>query len=169
MEPFVDEAVARQVRFGMQGCSGSRSLALCLADERNNNSHCRVMAAGAAAGRWRAWGVEDAAERGPGSACTHTACTHTVHATVHCTPGHTTRVECHGRRHLRVNGVCLQVDRSYRQGYKELEVHENGGTCCLVCPHKPLFRDLSQLYLHANGDLPSSPHGNANRAPEYPR
>jgi hypothetical protein len=84
MEPFVDEAVARQVRFGMQGCSGSRSLALCLADERNNNSHCRVMAAGAAAGRWRAWGVEDAAERG---LCMHTHCMHT-HCPCHC-PLHT--------------------------------------------------------------------------------
>ena len=68
--------------------------------------------------------------------------------------------------------VCphTQVERGYRQGYSELDVHENGGACCHVCPHKPLFRDLSMLYLHANGNLPSSPERAAkSTTPEYPR
>jgi hypothetical protein len=67
--------------------------------------------------------------------------------------------------------VRAQVERAYRQGYSELDVHENGGASCGVCPHKPLFRDLSMLYLHANGNLPSSPDRAANSGaiPEYPR
>lgn len=66
--------------------------------------------------------------------------------------------------------VARQVERGYRQGYSELDVHENGGACCHVCPHKPLFRDLSMLYLHANGNLPSSPERAAkSTTPEYPR
>lgn len=73
------------------------------------------------------------------------------------------------RRHT--GCVRAQVERAYRRGFTELDVHQNGGACCHVCAHKPLFRDLSMLYLHANGNLPSSPDraAKSSTSPEYPR